>query len=235
MDRRKKSRENREQLRCCNWIQLPIGPILETVSGVKAGTRYDAAQASQARSQNICPVHLIRGSAVAAVYDRRFEKLRHTDSALIERRYRKASAKKLLRRKKNESWAMRFAVAIGDQKPPLHGKQVRLSELEKTCYAKSFSLVSGARAFCPLYPAFCRRLFRGDAPKAGPSCEKVRFTEKTEAVRQNAGAPLQKMDALHACVFLTDRSLGRARATTNANPITHRSRGGVSRRVSDAF
>src|SRR5690349_18580027 len=24
VDRRKKSRENREQLRCCNWIRLPI-------------------------------------------------------------------------------------------------------------------------------------------------------------------------------------------------------------------
>src|SRR5437764_10569655 len=29
VDRRKKSRENREQLRCCNWIQLPTGPIAE--------------------------------------------------------------------------------------------------------------------------------------------------------------------------------------------------------------
>src|SRR4029453_16391720 len=38
VDRRKKSRENREQLRCCNWIRLPTGPIPE-VSGVKAGTR----------------------------------------------------------------------------------------------------------------------------------------------------------------------------------------------------
>src|SRR5881392_2592205 len=29
VDRRKKSRENREQLRCCNWIRLPIGPIVK--------------------------------------------------------------------------------------------------------------------------------------------------------------------------------------------------------------
>jgi hypothetical protein len=34
-------------------------------------------------------------------------KLRHSESALTERRYRKAPTKKLLRKKKNESWAMR--------------------------------------------------------------------------------------------------------------------------------
>jgi hypothetical protein len=33
VDRRKKSRENREQLRCCNWIRLPIGPIPENSGG----------------------------------------------------------------------------------------------------------------------------------------------------------------------------------------------------------
>jgi len=65
VDRRKKSRENREQLRCCNWIQLPTGPIAvvagvppaahwlcpESIRGrhrkaVKAGRRCGAAQAS---------------------------------------------------------------------------------------------------------------------------------------------------------------------------------------------
>jgi hypothetical protein len=33
VDRRKKSRANRGQLRCCNWIRLPIGPILENFEG----------------------------------------------------------------------------------------------------------------------------------------------------------------------------------------------------------
>src|SRR4029450_13862903 len=33
VDRRKKSRANREQLRCCNWIRLPIGPYPETFRG----------------------------------------------------------------------------------------------------------------------------------------------------------------------------------------------------------
>src|SRR5207247_2535935 len=39
VDRRKKSRENREQLRCWNWLQLPTGPSPEKSAGVKAGTR----------------------------------------------------------------------------------------------------------------------------------------------------------------------------------------------------
>ena len=46
------------------------------------------------------------------------------------------SAKKLLRKKKNESWAMRLAVA-GQTSPTL-------SELEEICYAKSSSLVLGS-------------------------------------------------------------------------------------------
>jgi SAM-dependent methyltransferase len=33
VDRRKKSRANREQLRCCNWIRLPYGPIPENFRG----------------------------------------------------------------------------------------------------------------------------------------------------------------------------------------------------------
>ena len=101
--------------------------------------------------------------------------------------HRDATTAKLLRKKKNESWAMRLGVVIDGQRPPLHGKQVRLSELEETCYAKSSSLVSGARAFCSLPLAFCRRLFRCDSPKAAEIFETAWFTEKTEAVLQNAG------------------------------------------------
>jgi len=70
VDRRKKSRENREQLRCCNWIRLPIGPIA-VVAGVPPAalwlcSRYGCRhrkrwrrERGKARSQNICPVHLI--------------------------------------------------------------------------------------------------------------------------------------------------------------------------------
>src|SRR5205823_6198997 len=38
VDRREKSRANREQLRCCNWIRLPKGNPRKH-SGVKAGRR----------------------------------------------------------------------------------------------------------------------------------------------------------------------------------------------------
>ena len=45
---------------------------------------------------------------------------------------------------------------IDGQRPPLHGIQVRLSELEETCYAKSSSLVLGSarilRAFFDIVP-----------------------------------------------------------------------------------
>src|SRR6267142_1591935 len=46
---------------------FPLGQSPK-LSGVKAGRRCGVAQASQARSQNICPIHLIRvvGAAVSA-------------------------------------------------------------------------------------------------------------------------------------------------------------------------
>ena len=62
-------------------------------------------------------------------------KLRHSESALTERRYRKAPTKKLLRKKKNESWTMRRFENVRSLTSPT------LSELEETCYEKSFSLV----------------------------------------------------------------------------------------------
>ena len=61
VDRRKKSRANREQLRCCNWIRLPISQSARTIragEGGKEGCPADAGP--EARSQNICPIHLIR-------------------------------------------------------------------------------------------------------------------------------------------------------------------------------
>jgi hypothetical protein len=60
VDRRKKSRENREQLRCCNWIRLPYGPIPEVFGGEGGKKVRPASAGPEARSQNICPVHLIR-------------------------------------------------------------------------------------------------------------------------------------------------------------------------------
>jgi hypothetical protein len=60
VDRRKKSRENREQLRCCNWIRLPYGPIPEVFGGEGGKKVRPASAEPEARSQNICPVHLIR-------------------------------------------------------------------------------------------------------------------------------------------------------------------------------
>jgi len=39
VDRREKSRANREQLRCCNWIRLPKANPRKR-SGVKAGRRW---------------------------------------------------------------------------------------------------------------------------------------------------------------------------------------------------
>jgi hypothetical protein len=71
-----------------------------------------------ARSQNICPVHLIRaiGAAVSAAQ-------RLPRRALLKQ----PRAKKLLRKKKNESWAMprsgdlRSPKSTDGQRPPLHG------------------------------------------------------------------------------------------------------------------
>src|SRR5262249_25471552 len=95
VDRCKKSRENREQLRCCNWIQLPNGPILETILGVKAGRRYDAHRHHKPGARIFVPIHLIR--------------------------FRECGAKKLLRKKKNESWAMRRLAAIRGLTSPTLG------------------------------------------------------------------------------------------------------------------
>ena len=47
VDRRKKSRANREQLRCCNWIRLTIGPIV-VEAGVPLAWFWDAADTAAA-------------------------------------------------------------------------------------------------------------------------------------------------------------------------------------------
>jgi hypothetical protein len=59
------SREIREQLRCCDWIRLPMSQSPK-FSKVKAGRRCaPKGSEPQARSQNICPLHLIRVAACA--------------------------------------------------------------------------------------------------------------------------------------------------------------------------
>ena len=97
MDRRKKSRANREQLRCCNWIRLPIGPI-PGVFGGEGGKKVRPAGAgpeSQKPEYLSGPPH----SCLAPRYVGGLQTRRHSAVA--------TAAKKLLRKKKNESWAMR--------------------------------------------------------------------------------------------------------------------------------
>jgi hypothetical protein len=66
VDRRKKSRANREQLRCCNWIQRPMGQSPKTCGGEGGMKVRPAGAGPKARSQNICPVHLIRARVCGA-------------------------------------------------------------------------------------------------------------------------------------------------------------------------
>jgi len=66
VDRREKSRENREQLRCCNWIRLPISQSPKAFGG-EGGKKVGLADAGlEARSQNIRPVYLIRARVCGA-------------------------------------------------------------------------------------------------------------------------------------------------------------------------
>src|SRR5262249_45352075 len=95
VDRRKKSRENREQLRCCNWIRLPIGPIPEIVFGGEGGKKEKPGARIFVRSTSFCSYRPV-GDACASQTD--------------------AATAKLIRKKKNESWAIRLAVgAISDR------------------------------------------------------------------------------------------------------------------------
>ena len=92
MDRRKKSRENREQLRCCNWIRLPIGPIVENLGG--EGGKKERCRTGILSQE---PEYLSGSPHSVAVA------LCATRARLTEARLQQ----KLLREKKNESWAMR--------------------------------------------------------------------------------------------------------------------------------
>jgi hypothetical protein len=87
---------------------------------VKAGRRCDAAQASEARSQNICPVHLIR-------------EVTRSDG-LGSRHSLKAPRKNFFAKRRMRAGRCDAPKAFG-------ARQVRLSELEETCYAESSSLV----------------------------------------------------------------------------------------------
>jgi hypothetical protein len=91
VDRRKKSRENREQLRCCNWIRLPIGPIPENDFGGEGGNevRFRTGIISQEPEYLSGPPHSVAVALCA------------TPARLTETRLQQ----KLLRKKKNESWA----------------------------------------------------------------------------------------------------------------------------------
>ena len=118
----------------------------------EGGKKVHVAKAtSKARSQNICPVHLIR---VAACAD---------------------GVKKLLRKKRNESWM---------RSRSLRAKQVLLSrELEENCYAKSSSLFVGIQ--------FVGR----DIVYARAGCGKIEIGSDAESLRVNAnGTQLSSQD-----------------------------------------
>src|SRR5438874_5130816 len=67
VDRRKKSRANREQLRCCNWIRLPNRANPRRLFGGEGGKKVIPMEiGTYARSQNICPIHLIRARVCGA-------------------------------------------------------------------------------------------------------------------------------------------------------------------------
>ena len=104
MDRRKKSRENREQLRCCNWIRLPIGPIVVQVCRLRlfvgdAPKAFGAAIESGEGGKKVrCRTGIISQEP---------EYLSGPPHS-----FRECGAEKLLRKKKNESWAMRCPETI---------------------------------------------------------------------------------------------------------------------------
>jgi hypothetical protein len=69
----KEPREIRGQLRCCNWIRLPMASLCE--SGDEGGKKDGKARekhgaAPQARSQNISPAALIRDPACAGALEK---------------------------------------------------------------------------------------------------------------------------------------------------------------------
>ena len=54
------SREIREQLRCCNWIRLPMANLRKVRRWRRGEGCIPRLRDAKARSQNICPFHLIR-------------------------------------------------------------------------------------------------------------------------------------------------------------------------------
>jgi hypothetical protein len=88
-------------LRCCNWIRLSIGPILEKLGG-EGGKKVIPAAAGTKPGARI----FVRSTSfvVAAVVDRGRGQLP------------RLQAEKLLRKKKNESWAIpRVVAAVCDR------------------------------------------------------------------------------------------------------------------------
>ena len=162
MDRRKKSRENREQLRCCNWIQLPTGPIPEIFLGVKAGRRQSQEPEYLSDSPHSCSRPAVSG------------RIKHGDTVPWLQR-KNFFAKRRMR-------AGRCDAANGGLTSPTLGVGGNL-------YAKSpnMSYFRGARAFCPSPPAFCRRQFADLPSKLLETLAAAAITARAEAVRQHAG------------------------------------------------
>jgi len=99
--RRKKSRENREQLRCCNWIRLPNWANPREFSEGEGGKKVIPAVAGTKPEARIFVRSTSFGCSV----------LRSVIGATGINDLGYSRSKKLLRKKKNESWTTRSAVA----------------------------------------------------------------------------------------------------------------------------
>jgi hypothetical protein len=72
VDRRKKSRENREQLRCCNWIRLPNWANSRKIFGSEGGKKVISAAAGAkpgarifVRSTSFCSRRAVRDACAS--------------------------------------------------------------------------------------------------------------------------------------------------------------------------
>jgi hypothetical protein len=91
--RRKKSCENREQLRCCNWIRLPNWANPREFPGGEGGKKVIPAAAGTKPGARI----FVRSTSFCS-------------HVAVQRQTarRAAATAKLLRKKENESWTMRL-------------------------------------------------------------------------------------------------------------------------------
>jgi hypothetical protein len=127
VDRREKSRANREQLRCCNWIRLPKANPRKH-SGVKAGRR--------------CVRRVPDGKPGARIFDRSTSfasvtldpVLNDLGSVIAANRFRNPSVrlgsrKNFFAKRRMRAGQCALRGSGGQTSPTL--------ELEETCYAKS--------------------------------------------------------------------------------------------------